>query len=53
MEMNRKNKLPLHIHDETNGLDYTLHGDYYLPDIGVDPGQPIGKFGRVRLRYLQ
>ena len=53
MEMNRMNELPLHIHDEKNGLDYTLHGDYYLPDIEVDPGQPIGKYGRARLRYLQ
>lgn len=32
---------------------YTLHGDYYLLDIGVDPGQPIGKYGRTRLRHLQ
>ena len=53
MEMNRENELPLHIHDERNGLDYTLHGDYYLPDIEVEPGQPIGKYGRARLRYLQ
>ena len=53
MEMNRMNELPLHIHDKKNGLDYILHGDYYLPDIGVEPGQPIGKYGRARLRYLQ
>ena len=53
MEMNRENELPLHIHDERNGLDYTLHGDYYLPDTEVDLGQPIGKYGRARLRYLQ
>ena len=43
----------MHIHDEKNGLNYTLHGDYYLPDIEVDPGHPIGKYGRARLRYLQ
>lgn len=53
MEMNRKNELPLHIHDEENSLDYILHGDYYLPDIEVDPDQLIGKYGRTRLRYLQ
>ena len=53
MEVNRMNELPLHIHDKKNGLDYTLHGDYYLPDIGVEPGQPIGKYGRSRLRQLQ
>ena len=45
--------LAKHIHDEKNGLDYTLHGDYYLPDIGVDPGESLGKYGRARLRYLQ
>ena len=22
-----------HIYDEKNGLSYTLHGDYYLPDL--------------------
>ena len=22
-----------HIYDESNGLSYTLHGDYYLPDL--------------------
>lgn len=32
MEMNRMKELPLHIHDENNGFDYTLHGDYYLPN---------------------
>lgn len=53
MEMNWNYKLPLYVHDEENGLDYTLHGDYYLPDIDVDPGEPIGKYGRARLRYLQ
>lgn len=45
--------LAKHIHDEKNGLDYTLHGDYYLPDLGADLGEPLGKYGRARLRYLQ
>ena len=45
--------LAKHIHDEKNGLDYTLHGDYYLPDLGVDSDQSLGKYGRARLRYLQ
>ena len=22
-----------HIYDESNGLSYILHGDYYLPDL--------------------
>lgn len=30
MENNHTNGLLLHIHDDKNGLDYTLHGDYYL-----------------------
>lgn len=25
--------LPQHITDEHNGLSYTLHGDYYFPDL--------------------
>ena len=27
MNHNGTNTLPLHIHDDSNGLDYTLHGD--------------------------
>lgn len=42
-----------HITDETNGLSYTLHGDYYLPDLGVEPGYPLGKYGMARMQYLQ
>ena len=45
--------LPTNIHDARNGLNYILHGDYYLPDITVDPGKPLGKYGRARLRYLK
>ena len=46
--------LPKHIHDDKNGLNYTLHGDYYYPDIIFperDP-RPIGKWGRMHERYL-
>ena len=37
------------IHDETNGLDYILAGDYYIPAIGLpeDDDRPIGKWGRM------
>lgn len=45
--------LEKHIHDEKNGLHYTLNGDYYLPDITVESGKPLGKYGRARLRYLK
>ena len=36
-----------------NGIHYTLHGDYYLPDISMPDGdKPIGKWGRMRLKFL-
>ena len=38
-----------HIYDESNGLSYTLHGDYYLPDLAVNEGeQTYGKYGMMR-----
>ena len=45
--------LEKHILDEKNGLHYILNGDYYLPDITVEPGKALGKYGRARLRYLK
>lgn len=38
-----------------NGIHYTLHGDYYFPDIigPQDDPRPIGKWGRIHMRYLQ
>ena len=55
MKQNNKTiiDLPASIHDSRNGLNYTLHGDYYLPDITIEPGKPLGKYGRARLQYLQ
>lgn len=55
MKQNNKTNidLPTNIHNSKNGLNYTLHGDYYLPDITVEPGKPLGKYGRARLRYLK
>lgn len=42
-----------HIYDEKNGLWYTLHGDYYLPNIMMpEKHGHYGKYGRLRLRYL-
>jgi len=44
-----------HIINAETGLQYTLVGDYYLPNL-VLPAQKeytIGRFGRVRLRYLK
>ena len=43
------------IHDETNGLDYILVGDYYIPAIELPEadGRPIGKWGRMHRAYLK
>ena len=27
------------IYDEKNGMSYTLHGDYYLPDLVLNEGR--------------
>ncbi len=42
------------IHDRKNGLTYTLHGDYYLPNLNLSDADqtPIGRYGRMRLGYL-
>ena len=43
-----------HIYDEKNGLSYTLHGDYYLPDLALNEEEPIyGKYGRLRKQFLK
>lgn len=43
------------IHDEQNGFDYVLVGDYYIPDIRLpeDDDRPIGKWGRIHKSYLE
>ena len=53
MNHNGTNNLPLHIHDDSNGLDYTLHGDYYLPDLEVPPTPPLNRWGRMVFGRLQ
>ncbi|MCI8672447.1 MAG: TnpV protein [Lachnospiraceae bacterium] len=49
------NELKARIHDETNGLDYILVGDYYIPAIELpeDDDRPIGKWGRMHRAYLK
>ena len=49
------NELKARIHDETNGLDYILVGDYYIPAIELpeDDDRPIGKWGRMHRVYLE
>ena len=42
------------IYDEKNGMSYTLHGDYYLPDLVLREEEPIyGKYGILRKQFLK
>ena len=43
------------IHDETNGLDYIIAGDYYIPAVELpeDDDRSIGKWGRMHRVYLE
>ena len=41
------------IHDETNGLDYELVGDYYLPCLKAPEPPKVGRFGLTYLDYLR
>ncbi len=48
--------LPKHYTNEQTGISYTLHGDYYLPDLVLpeqEDNRPIGKWGNLRKSYLQ
>ena len=50
------NELKQHIHDNTNGLDYTLVNNHYLPNLTVAaPAEqhPIGRWGRLHKTYLK
>ena len=43
-----------HIYDEKNGLSYTLHGDYYLPDLVLNEEESTyGKYGMLRKQFLK
>lgn len=44
-----------YIFDQNNGLWYELQGDYYIPCLVLDEAntQPIGMWGRKRLRYIK
>ena len=49
-------ELQKHFSDEKTGINYTLQGDYYLPDL-VSPEDNetryVGKYGRLHQRYLK
>ena len=37
-----------------NNLTYTMNGDYLIPDLKIEvPEQPLGKYGRMRQKYLK
>ena len=42
------------IHDKTNGLNYTLQGDYYFPKLIIKEEEATyGKYGILRKNYLK
>ena len=50
------NDLKQHIRNSTNGLDYTLVNDHYLPNLTVAaPAEqhPTGRWGRLHKKYLE
>ena len=45
-----------HIYNDQTGISYTLHGDYYLPDLTLsddEKGAEIGVCGQRHLRYIK
>lgn len=45
-----------HIYNEQTGISYTLHGDYYLPDLTLpdeENGVEIGVWGQRHLQYIK
>ena len=50
------NELEKSIHDNVNGLDYTLVNDHYLPNLTVaapTEQHPTGRWGRLHKMYLK
>ena len=42
------------LHDDNNGLDYVMVGDYYFPAlILAEDSCPVGRWGRMYKRYLK
>ena len=47
-------ELNIRIHDDSNGLDYVLVGDYYIPDLKLpEESRPIGRWGRIHRAFLK
>lgn len=36
-----------------NKITYRKVGDYYIPNLTINPSPPIGKYGRMRRDYLR
>lgn len=56
LRLEKQQYLPEHIHDDSNGLDYTLHGDYYFPNLllsAYESRRSIGKWGMMHMDYLR
>ncbi len=49
------NKLAKTKMDERTGIEYTLVGDYYIPNLNITKQEKIilNKYGRMRLNYLK
>lgn len=49
------NKLPKTKIDKKTGIEYTLEGDYYIPNLTIPKQEKIilNKYGRMRLNYLK
>jgi hypothetical protein len=49
------NELPKTKIDERTGIEYTLVGDYYMPNLTIPKQEKItlNKYGRMRLKYLK
>lgn len=49
------NSLPKIKTDERTGIEYTLVGDYYIPNLTITKQEKIvlNKYGRMRLNYLK
>ena len=41
------------IHDNSNGIDYELVGDYYLPRFKAPESPKVGRYGLMYLYYLR
>lgn len=48
-------QLQKHKTDERTGISYTLHGDYYLPDLTLSEEEthPIGVWRQRHLKYIK